>query len=141
MTYKGVDYTFMAFTSTELPSLVQLSFQLPRKGMLPEENTLQQVAKLMSIVAADNEWPVQDEGPQPITIVSCFWSEFKDSGRGHWLIRFRVSKQLATFIRDRQQGLIKVICSTYQVYHKREMWKGDVQPTLVHPDDPVHTEN
>ena len=138
--YNGTQYRFKAFSMSEVPSLVQLCFQLPRKRMLSEENTEAQIARLMGWVAADNNWPKDEAGEVPISIVTCAWGEYNDdgkpSGRGNWLVRFRVSEKVANYIRDVQQGEIQVQTLTVPVQHRLQAWKGDAKATLVHQTDP-----
>ena len=140
---KDAVYNFQAFDNSELPSLVQLTLQLPHKGMLPETGQLAMVEKIMACTAEDNGWPKDpDTGSVKVLVVSVFWSAYIDgkgqpTGKGYWLIRFRVPVPVAEYIRTVQHGEINVISETFLVWHNREPWRGDRRAVLVHESDPV----
>ena len=137
----GARYRFRAFTMIELPTMVTLTFKLPYKGMIPEQNTMEEAINLMAIVAADNEWPTDETGQHDIVIVTVKWVREVNQGKptedGYWLIRFRVDQEVARHIRTINEGEISVNSMMVTVFHKRGPWKGDRRPELVHADAPA----
>ena len=137
----GAPWFFRAFLKSELPSLVQLTFQLDKRYKLPNPTEIA-VSNMMAEIAIDNRWPSDDA----VNVVAWFWVPYRNAdhrptGKGYWLIRFRVPVTTAEYIRDIQKGTIQVLASTVTVHHMSVPCRGAITFELVHSNDPVSPQN
>ena len=115
----GSVYHFRIYAMEDLPSLVSLTIRLDKAWMLvePAEGTAVQVAQLL-LDQARARWPANSKSRA--IVISATWE--KDS---YWLIRFRVTEDLAKYIRDTLQGRIQFGITTFTVFYLQKPWKGD----------------
>ena len=128
------EYKFIAMEETELPRSITLTVQLQIREMLPEveKEAEEEVKAILGFTCEDSGWPSKEW-----QLSSVNWMPFKDqetdkpvaSGRGYWLIRFRVSPDIAEFIKTEQNGEIQMLTETVAVYHAGDPWRGDNEPT------------
>ena len=91
--------------------------------MLPSSAPKESVQKLLELAAPKNNWP-DDE----VSVVHCEWKDHDEADtsenvkEGYWLIRFRVTTQVANHIKDKQEGKIYINTMNFTVYHDRKPW-------------------
>ena len=136
-----VTYSMRAWEEAELPSMVQLTVQLPGKEKLPADmEPMEAATMLMGFAVEDNNWQnLVEDGSCKVVVHQCFWAAHTvnnvRSDKGYWLIRFRVPLPVALFIRDKQNGQIQINTETFVVHHKSLEWRKGVEPTLIHESE------
>ena len=95
---------------------------------LSETDTKEDAKKLLGYAAEDDKWP--SDADSRWILVGCKWEH------GYWLVRFRVTLDIAVHIRDKMDGLIQINTHPFQVFHMSRPWKKGRDPVLVHEDTP-----
>lgn len=142
-TLEEVTYNFKGYVESELPSVVQLTIRFNSRKMLPSNEPKKTMQTLLDIAAEDNNWPTTDTDGTPSrnTVVEVAWAAYldglgKQTGKGYWLVRFRVNKAVAEFIRTKQNGVIEVVSEDFRVFHQGEWWCGDRAAALTFESGP-----
>ena len=112
--------------------------------MLDGDNPLQIIQDIFDVYGPKNGWP-EDELGQVITdVVFCEWRDYdpdnpkpQSEQKGYWLVRFRVTSQVASHIRIKQKGKISLAAFPFTVYHDKRPWLGDRKARLVHESAPA----